>query len=303
MATTISPDATVALPFGSQPRLARLWLAAWRFMRRQPLGSASAAVLLAMIVAAVLAGSIAPYSPTKNDVGPTLADPSLDHLFGTDQFGRDLFSRVVYGARISLYVGLTTTLIGVTIASVLGAVSGYFGGLLDYGTQRLVDAAQAIPPLVLLIGVLIVLGPSITNVVIALSLRNALSLARVIRGAVLGVKFAPFVEASRSVGASHVRMLALHIMPNVMPTVIVLISTSIGANILAEASLSFLGYGVPPPDPTWGAMISSEGRLYMLSNPWMLVFPTVALSMVVYAMNMFGDALRDEIDPRMRGAR
>ncbi len=294
-----------AVPLAIQPpsRLSNWGHAALAFARKQPLGAACALVLVAMVLVAVFADVIAPFSPTKNDVGPSLIGPSGGHLFGTDQFGRDLFSRVVHGARISLYVGLVTTLIGVVLATVLGAVSGYLGGAFDYITQRFVDAAQAIPPLVLLIGVLVVLGPSVQNVIIALAFRNALSLSRVTRGAVIGVRSSQYIEAVRAIGASHVRTLALHVIPNILPTVVVLISTSIGANIVAEASLSFLGYGVPPPTPTWGGMMSSEGRIYMLVSPWILVFPTLALSLVVFAMNMFGDALRDEIDPRLRGSR
>jgi peptide/nickel transport system permease protein len=274
-----------------------------RFARNQPLGAMCAAFLVVIVLIALFAAIVAPFSPSKNDVGPSLIGPSGAHWFGTDQFGRDLYSRVIYGARISLYVGLTTTLISVALATVLGAVSGYLGGMFDYIAQRFVDAAQAVPPLVLLIAVLVVLGPSVQNVIIALAIRGALSLSRVTRGAVLGIRSSQYIEATRAVGAGHTRTLLLHILPNIFPTVVVLVSTSIGANIVAEASLSFLGYGVPPPTPTWGGMMSSEGRLYMIVSPWILVFPTVALSLVVFAMNMFGDALRDEVDPRMRGSR
>jgi peptide/nickel transport system permease protein len=294
-----------ALPLALEvpSRYANWGRSALRFARKQPLGAASAVLLVAMVLVALFAGQIAPYSPTKNDVGPTLAAPGGDHLFGTDQFGRDLFSRVVHGARLSLYVGRATTLIGVALATMLGAVSGYLGGIFDYVIQRFVDAAQAIPPLVLLIGVMVVLGPSVQNVIIALAFRGALSLSRVIRGAVIGVRSHQYIEATRAIGGSHLRTLVRHILPNIFPTVVVLISTSIGANIVAEASLSFLGYGVPPPTATWGGMMSAEGRLYMLVSPWILVFPTIALSLVVFAMNMLGDALRDEIDPRLRGSR
>jgi peptide/nickel transport system permease protein len=296
-------ERVVPLPLKGEPLLARWWMGVLRFARKQPVGAVCAVVLLLMVAVALFADAIAPYSPTRNDVGPSLTGPSADHWFGTDQFGRDLFSRVAHGARVSLYVGLVTTLIGVVLATLLGALSGYLGGVFDYILQRFVDAAQAIPPLVLLIGVLVVLGPSVQNVIIALAFRNALSLSRVVRGAVIGVRSSPYIDAVRAVGASHLRTLMLHILPNILPTVVVLVSTTIGANIVAEASLSFLGYGVPPPRPTWGGMMSAEGRIYMLASPWILVFPTIALSIVVFAMNMFGDALRDEIDPRMRGSR
>lgn len=301
--TTRIQDPAVSIPIHPPSRLSNWSDSILQFARKQPLGAACALILVALVLVALFAPMIAPYPATKNDVGPSLSGPSSEHWFGTDQFGRDLFSRVVYGARISLYVGLVTTLIGVVLATLLGAASGYFGGVFDYFVQRFVDAAQAIPPLVLLIGVLVVLGPSVQNVIIALSLRNALSLSRVTRGAVIGVRSNQYIEAVRAIGASHGRTLWLHVLPNILPAVVVLISTSIGANIVAEASLSFLGYGVPPPTPTWGGMMSAEGRIYMLASPWILVFPTIALSLVVFAMNMFGDALRDEIDPRMRGSR
>ena len=274
-----------------------------RFTRRQPLGAASAVVVVLLVVAAVFANVIAPYGPNENNVGPSLSGPSASHLFGTDNFGRDMFSRVIYGARISLYVGLGATLISAALATVLGAVSGYFGGPFDYILQRFVDTAQSIPALIMLIGVLVVLGPSINNVMAAIAFRFALSLSRVTRGDVIVARSTPYVDAARSIGGTDMRILFRHILPNIFPTVIVLISTSIGVVIVSEASLSFLGYGVPPPNPTWGGMMSSSGRTYMLIAPWMLIAPTIALSLVVFAMNMLGDALRDELDPRMRGSR
>jgi peptide/nickel transport system permease protein len=274
-----------------------------RFIRKQPLGSGCALLIVLIVVVAVFADVVAPYSATKNNVGPSLVGPSTEHLFGTDNFGRDIFSRVIYGARISLMVGLGATLVSVLISTTIGGITGYTGGVIDYFVQRLVDVAQAIPPTIMLISTMIVLGPSINNVIIALAVRGGLTGSRVIRGVVIGLRAYPFIESARAIGASHSRVLLMHLLPNVMPTAIVLISIGIGGNIVAEASLSFLGYGVPPPSPTWGGMMSAEGRLYMLINPWILIFPTIALSVVVYTMNMFGDALRDEIDPRMRGSR
>ena len=293
---------TVAL--GSE----RSWLGRWRvgisrFARRQPIGMASAVIMAVMVLAAVFANVIAPYSPTRNDVGPSLESPSADHWMGTDQYGRDIYSRIVHGARISLYVGLITTLLGTGAATILGAVSGFRGGWVDYILQRLVDTSQAIPPLILLIGVMVVLGPSIQNVILALAFRQALSVSRVVRSAVLAIRTNAYVEAAQTLGAGQVRILLRHIIPNVVPVIVVLVSSSIGGLIVAEASLSFLGYGVPPPTPSWGGMMSAEGRLYMLTAPWILIFPTIALSLVVFAMNMLGDALRDEFDPRLRGSR
>lgn len=271
--------------------------------RRQPLGAFSIVVVILLVVVAALANVIAPYNPIANNVGPSMAAPSWDHLLGTDNFGRDVFSRVVFGARTSLYVGLGATFFATFFATILGAVSGYAGGVVDYLFQRLVDVAQAVPALILLIGVVVVLGPSTTNVILAIALRFSLALSRITRGAVIAVRDTPYVEATRSLGASQLRTLVMHVLPNIFPTVIVLISTSIGTVIVAEAGLSFLGYGVPPPQPSWGSMMSAEGRAYMLIGPWILVAPTIALGLVVFAMNMLGDALRDELDPRMRGSR
>lgn len=287
-----------------EPTLAGRWgTSTVRFARRQPIGAFSACVLVLLLLVAIFADVIAPYSPTANNAGPSLISPSVDHPFGTDQFGRDLFSRVVHGARISLYVGLGATLGAAFFATILGAVSGYLGGAFDYIAQRFVDASQALPPLVMLIAILVVLEPSVTNVIIALAARGSLSLSRVVRGAVIGIRAFPFIDAARAMGASTPRILLRHILPNILPVVVVLMSTSIGGYIVAEASLSFLGFGVPPPTPSWGGIMSAEGRLYMIVQPWILVFPTIALSLVVYVMNMFGDALRDELDPRLRGSR
>lgn len=281
----------------------RLMASSIRFSRRQPIGAVSGLILLALVCVAVLADVVSPYSPTVNNSGPALSGPSLHNPFGTDNFGRDVLSRVIHGARVSLYVGLGATLSAAIVGTFIGATTGYVGGALDYFVQRLVDAAQAVPPLILLIGIMIVLGPSTTNVILALAARGSLTLSRVIRGSVLSIRTLPYIEAARSTGASHVRILLGHVIPNLLPTILVLTSVSIGGNIVAEASLSFLGFGVPPPNPTWGGMMSAEGRLYMLLNPWILVFPTLALAIVVYCMNMLGDAVRDEFDPRLRGTR
>ena len=271
-----------------------------RFSRRQPLGAFSAVVLVVLVLSAALADVIVPYDPIRNNVGPSLEGPDGTHLFGTDHFGRDVFSRIVYGARTSLYVGMGATLLGVLAATLLGAVSGYTGGKLDYFVQRFVDTAQAIPPLIFLLGVLLVLGPRTEYIILALGLRTGLSLSRIVRGSVIDIKAEDYVEAARSFGASGARILTFHVFPNIFALIIVLVSTTIGGLIVAEASLSFLGFGVPPPTPSWGGMLSVDGRIYMLAAPWLLIAPAFALTLVVFATNMFGDALRDELDPRMR---
>ncbi len=273
-----------------------------RFSRRQPLGAFSAVVLVVLVLSATLADVIVPYDPIRNNVGPNLEGPDGTHLFGTDHFGRDVFSRVVYGARTSLYVGIGATLLGVLAATLLGAVSGYMGAKLDYFVQRFVDLAHAIPPLIFLLGVLLVLGPRTEYVILALGLRTGLSLSRIVRGSVIDIKGEDFVEAARSFGASDARILTFHVLPNIFALIIVLVSTTIGGLIVAEAALSFLGFGVPPPTPSWGGMLSVDGRIYMLAAPWLLAAPAFALTLVVFATNMFGDALRDELDPRLRSA-
>jgi peptide/nickel transport system permease protein len=273
-----------------------------RFVRAKPLGTASAVVLALMVLIALLAPLLSPYDPVVHDNIRELRGPSAQHLFGTDQYGRDVLSRIIYGARTSLYVGLGATLLGIGLAVVIGTASAYFGGPFDYAVQRLVDTVQSIPALILLITILVVLGPSLTNVIIALSIRSAMVTSRVVRGAALAVLAQPYLDAGRLLGASHLRLIGRYIVPNIMAPVIVLASINFGGNILAEASLSFLGYGVPPPTASWGGMLSAEGRAFMFAAPWLLIVPTVVLTLVVFASNMFGDALRDVLDPRLRGA-
>ena len=294
------------LPVAAAPQTRSVWVGLpsrlVRFSRRQPLGAFSAVVLVVLVLSAALADVIVPYDPIRNNVGPSLEGPDGAHLFGTDHFGRDVFSRVVYGARTSLYVGIGATLLGVLAATLLGAVSGYMGAKLDYFVQRFVDLAHAIPPLIFLLGVLLVLGPRTEYVILALGLRTGLSLSRIVRGSVIDIKGEDFVEAARSFGASDARILTFHVLPNIFALIIVLVSTTIGGLIVAEAALSFLGFGVPPPTPSWGGMLSVDGRIYMLAAPWLLAAPAFSLTLVVFATNMFGDALRDELDPRLRSA-
>ena len=301
---TTAPSSGRAVAVAPQTRSAWVGLPSRivRFSRRQPLGAFSAVVLVVLVLSAALADVIVPYDPIRNNVGPSLEGPDGAHLFGTDHFGRDVFSRIVYGARTSLYVGIGATLLGVLAATLLGAVSGYMGAKLDYFVQRFVDTAQAIPPLIFLLGVLLVLGPRTEYIILALGLRTGLSLSRIVRGSVIDIKAEDYVEAARSFGASGARILTFHVFPNIFALIIVLVSTTIGGLIIAEASLSFLGFGVPPPTPSWGGMLSVDGRIYMLAAPWLLIAPAFALSLVVFATNMFGDALRDELDPRMRSA-
>lgn len=273
-----------------------------RFIRRQPIGTVGAVIVMALVTFAVLAPVISPFDPLAQSQVDALLPPSALHLAGTDQFGRDMFSRLVFGARVSLYVGVGAVICSVVPGTIIGMMSAYFGGIFDYATQRVVDAVQAIPGIILLIVIMTVLGVSITNIIIALSIRAAISDSRVMRSATIQISASEYVFAARSLGASNLRLMVQHILPNITSPIIVVASLGFGRFILSESTLSFLGYGILPPAPSWGGMLASEGRAYMFAAPWMLWGPAIALSMVVFGANMFGDALRDELDPRLRSA-
>jgi peptide/nickel transport system permease protein len=303
MARVLSARADeIALESGSAARLRASAAGLLRLARSKPLGAVSALILILFVLAAVFAPVLSPYDPISNNHSIEMQPPSARHLFGTDQFGRDVLSRILYGARVSLEVGIGATVAGGVIAVIIGVFSAYFGGTVDYAVQRVVDMVQAIPSRVLLIAILVVLGPSLPNVIIALSARSAFVTSRVMRGAALTILGQPYVDAGRIIGASHVRIMATYILPNIMASVIVLGTVNFGGAILAEAFLAFLGYSVPPPQPTWGGMLSAEGRTFMFVAPWLLIAPTAVLSAVVFAANMFGDAMRDILDPRLRQA-
>jgi peptide/nickel transport system permease protein len=228
--------------------------------------------------------------------------PGTVHWLGTDNLGRDLWSRIVYGARVSVTVGFTTIALGIVLASLIGVSSGYFGGVYDIVVQRLVDAWMSFPYLVIILSVMAVLGPGMLNVILALSIIVAAINSRVIRGATLQVAANVYVEAARAMGCGHTRIILRHILPNVTATIIIVATIGLGGVILAESALSFLGVGVPPPYPSWGAMLSGSGRTYMFRAPWMAIWPGLAISLAVFGFNMLGDALRDVLDPRLRGS-
>jgi len=287
----------------------RVFLAVTKFMRRKPLGAFGAAVTLTLILTAIFADSLAQFDPLEQSQATALIAPNSTFLAGTDQFGRDMFSRLVYGARISLFVGVSAVLLGIVPGTVLGVLSAYLGGTFDYLLQRVVDAIQAVPGIILLIAISIVLGTRFPNipaqviVVIALAIPNAISESRVLRGASMQVSRSEYVTAARAIGATDVRVMTRHVLPNITSPIIILASLAFGQFILAEATLSFLGFGVQAPEPSWGNMLSAEGRAYMFAAPWLLWGPAIALSMVVFGANMFGDALRDVLDPRLKGSR
>jgi peptide/nickel transport system permease protein len=273
-----------------------------RFARRKPIGAVSGLIVVAMLIMTVFAERIAPYSYDEAIRGARMKPPSAAHWLGTDNLSRDLWSRVVFGARISITVGFATIFLGTAVATALGVSSGYFGGKYDLVVQRIVDAWMSFPYLVIILSVMAVLGPGLLNVILSLSIIVAATGSRVIRGATIAIAQHAYVEAARAMGCGHARIVIRHILPNVTATIIILATIGLGGVILAESALSFLGFGVPPPYPSWGSMLSGSGRTYMYRAPWMAVWPGVAISLAVFAFNMLGDALRDVLDPRLRGA-
>jgi peptide/nickel transport system permease protein len=282
---------------------AQALMACARFARRKPLGALGAVIVAALLIMAVFAERLAPYDYDETIRGARMKPPSAAHWLGTDNLSRDMWSRIVYGARVSVTVGVATVGLAVLLATAVGVSSGYFGGAYDLVVQRVVDAWLSFPYLVIVLSVMAVLGPGLLNVVLSLAVIIAAVNSRVIRGATIGVTQTTYVEAARAVGCGHGRIIVRHILPNVAATVIILATIGLGTAILAESALSFLGFGVPPPYPAWGAMLSGSGRTYMFRAPWMAIWPGVAISLAVFGFNMLGDALRDVLDPRLRGAR
>jgi peptide/nickel transport system permease protein len=272
-----------------------------KFARRKPLGAIGAIIVVALLVMAVFAERIAPYGYDETIRGARMQSPSLTYWLGTDNLSRDIWSRIVYGARVSVTVGFATVGLAVLLATTVGVSSGYFGGVYDLVVQRIVDAWLSFPYLVIVLSVMAVLGPGLFNVVISLAIIIAAVNSRVIRSATIAIAHGTYVEAARAVGCGHVRIILRHILPNVAATIIILATIGLGTAILAESALSFLGFGVPPPYPAWGAMLSGSGRTYMFRAPWMAIWPGVAISLAVFGFNMLGDALRDVLDPRLRG--
>jgi peptide/nickel transport system permease protein len=273
-----------------------------RFLRREPLGAIGAGLFLAMIVVAILAPLIVPHDPLEIRGTLTYRTPSAVAWFGTDKFGRDILSRVMYGARVSLYVGSLTVVFGTTFGLLVGLFSAYIGGKLDTFVQRVVDSFQAFPALILALAVVAAMGQNLNNVVIALSIVTWPQACRVIRSAVLAHRNMVYVEAARAMGCRDTRIVLRHILPNVFSVYLVLATAALGAAILNEAALSFLGAGVPAPTPSWGTMLN-EGATTAVVYPWIPIFPGIAISLAVFAFNFLGDGLRNYLDPRLRGSR
>ncbi len=272
------------------------------FIKRRPLGGISGIVILVMILVALFAPLVARYDPMVQHGGRILEWPSWEFWMGTDHLGRDIYSRVVHGTRVSITVGFVAVAIGTTGGSLIGLVSAFQGGKFDLYVQRFVDAWIAFPGLVLILVLVSMLGPSLLNVSVAIGIGTIPSTSRIVRSAVLTIKQNEYVLAAHAVGASSIRIGVRHILPNVTAPIIIISTVSLGGAILAESSLSFLGLGVPPPAPTWGGMLSREGREYMIIQPLLGIWPGLAITTVVMAFNLFGDALRDVWDPRLRGA-
>ena len=313
-----SETSTLGVPLELRPARQRSMLreVVGRLIREKPLGLFGAVLVLMFFVMAAASPIITPHGPNETGVGPRLGDPSFDNIMGTDNLRRDIFSRVVYGARVSVTIGLVATLLGTTISLTIGVLSGFFGGWVDILAQRLVDAFIAFPGLVFIISVAAVFADSSipglpkegvlqsTNVILAIVIGILLGVgsSRIIRSAALTVKAQPFVEASRATGATNSRLILTHVLPNVMAPVITLLTLGLGTAILLESSLSFIGLGVTPDTPTWGGMLNREARSFMTQNPWLAIFPGAALSLAIFGFNMLGDALRDLLDPRLRSA-
>ena len=283
-----------ALASGRWGRLALL-------ARRHLLGAIGLVIMLLFVLTAILANVIARYDPLAVDAAHALARPGWQHWMGTDSFGRDVFSRIIHGARISLAVGIGSTALGAIFGVVIGLASGYLSGWVDLVFQRVTDILQALPLLVLALVMTAALGPSLPNVILAIAIPLVPIVARVIRANTLALRELPFIEAAKSIGMSEMRIALRHVLPNTLAPLIVLMTAQLGSTVLTEASLSFLGLGIPEPYPSWGRMLSESAAEYVRTAPWLVIFPGLAISLAVFGTNLFGDALRDILDPRQRG--
>jgi len=272
-----------------------------RLVKEKPLGTAGLVITLLLLCTGIFAEFLTPYGMNEIHLADRLAAPSARYWLGTDNLGRDMLSRVIFGARVSVIVGLSATTLATFFSVIIGIVSGYIGGKFDLVAQRFVDTVMCLPGLVLLMVLMSLTGTGMLPLIIFIGVWGGIGGSRVIRSAVIGIKENVYVEAAVAIGCPTTRILIRHILPNIMATIIICFSNAVPGIILTEASLSFLGFGIPPPTPSWGGMLSGNGRAYMFLAPWMAIWPGLALSIVVYGISMFGDALRDILDPRLRG--
>jgi peptide/nickel transport system permease protein len=273
-----------------------------KLVKEKRLGAAGGIVTLFLLLIGIFANFLAPYGMNETWVGDFIAPPSAEFWLGTDNVGRDLLSRVIFGARISVIVGLGSSTMATAISLVIGMVSGYIGGKLDLMVQRIVDIWMVLPGLIIMMIMITIIGPGVWQIIIVIGITSGVPGSRIVRSAVIGVKENDYVGVAVAIGCRASRILVRHILPNIMAPTIIVFTTRVPNAILVEASLSFLGFGIPPPTPSWGGMLSGTGRAYMFDAPWMVIWPGLALATVVYAINMFGDAVRDLLDPKLRGA-
>jgi peptide/nickel transport system permease protein len=278
----------------------RPWSAVLHFCRREKLGAFGMGIVLVMAIMGFSAELIAPYSPTANDFAAMTEAPSWAHWLGTDQFGRDLLSRIIFGARTALIVGLSSAFVGGAAGLVLGVGSAYFGGLIDLILQRVFDVVMAFPLIIMALAVVAIFGTGVQNVIIAITLPLIPRCARVVRSSALAIREVPYIDAARACGYSHARIILRHMVPNVVAPFLIMITAFVGQAILAEASLSYLGLGVQEPTPAWGLMLQGGAEEYASTAPWIAIFPGLAIMLSVLGINLFGDALRDELDPKLR---
>jgi len=272
-----------------------------RLVREKPLGTVGAIIVLILLLCGIFAPFISTHDVNKTVLRERLQEPSAEHFLGTDNLGRDVFSRIIYGAQISVIIGLAASAINVVLATTIGIISGFIGGKTDIIIQRFVDAWYAFPSLLLLITIMSIAGKGVPQIILVLGITFGIRGSRVTRSAVIAIKENIYFSAAEAIGSSTMRTLIRHVLPNIMAPIIIIFTTSIGGVILGEASLSFLGFGLPPGVPSWGGMLCWEGRMYMELAPQLALWPGLCLSIVVYGVNMFGDAMRDLLDPRLRG--
>jgi peptide/nickel transport system permease protein len=289
-----------AVTAGQNWMITRAWPSIRKFIVTKPLGAVGGSVILLMVLTAIFANVLAPYDAYEINQGLQFKPPSLEHWLGTDEFGRDILTRLIYGARIALFIGLTAAFIGATAGAMLGVISAYLGGKADLILQRFMDIMLAFPLLILALAIVSVLGRSIPNVVLAIAIPIIPRTTRIVRSSALSIKEHVYVEAARAVGSSHLWVILRHIIPNVMAPYLIMLTAQFGNAILVEASLSFLGLGTAEPTPSWGLMLSGSAPSYAEKAPWVAIFPGLAISLAVFGFNLFGDSLRDALDPKLR---
>jgi peptide/nickel transport system permease protein len=295
-----TPTGTAGLRDDRVPGQRGPFAAVWHFLRRQPVGAIGIVLVAVFGLAGIFADVLAPYNPTANDFSAMTEPPSWAHPLGTDQLGRDLLSRILYGARTAFIVGLVSALVGGFIGLILGVASAYFGGYIDLLLQRIIDVFMAFPLIIMALAVVSIFGPGLENVIAAITIPLIPRCARVVRSSALAIREVPYVDAARALGYSHARIILFHMVPNVMAPFLVMVTAFVGQAILAEAALSYLGLGVQEPVPAWGLMLQGGAEEYATAAPWIAVFPGLAIMLTVFGINLFGDSLRDVLDPKLR---